>query len=87
MEKRSKEKHLSVEPLDVEKFIKMNELKPISNPVFFSRSGVPTTDGLLSNEIFGISKDDSGKVHYISIEGPDKENDYYDLVNTFVSEK
>lgn len=34
-----------------------------------------------------IFKDDSGKVHYISIEGPDKENDYYDLVNTFVSEK
>ena len=28
-----------------------------------------------------------GKVHYISIEGPYKENDYYDLVNTFVSEK
>ena len=34
-----------------------------------------------------IFKDDSGKVHYISIEGQDKENDYYDLVNTFVSEK
>ena len=34
-----------------------------------------------------VFKDDSGKVHYISIEGPDKENDYYDLVNTFVSEK
>ena len=34
-----------------------------------------------------VFKDDSGKVHYVSIEGPDKENDYYDLVNTFVSEK
>ena len=70
MEKRSKEKHLSVEPLDVEKFIKMNELKPISNPVFFSRSGVPTTDGLLSNEIFGISKDDRTQIFaYINLAG------------------
>lgn len=70
MEKRSKEKHLNVEPLDVEKFIKMNELKPISNPVFFSRSGVPTTDGLLSNEIFGISKDDRTQIFaYINLAG------------------
>lgn len=70
MEKRSKEKHLRLEPLDVEKFIKMNELKPISNPVFFSRSGVPTTDGLLSNEIFGISKDDRTQIFaYINLAG------------------
>lgn len=70
MEKRSKEKHLKLEPLDVEKFIKMNELKPISNPVFFSRSGVPTTDGLLSNEIFGISKDDRTQIFaYINLAG------------------
>lgn len=70
MEKRAKEKHLKVEPLDVEKFIKMNELKSISNPVFFSKSGVPTTDGLLSNEIFGITKDDRTQIFaYINLAG------------------
>lgn len=70
MEKQSKEKHLSVEPLNVEKFIKMNELHPISNPVFFSKNGVPTTDGLLSNEIFGITKDDRTQIFaYINLAG------------------
>ena len=49
---------LSIKPLDVDKFIKVNELKEITNPMFFARSNVPTIDGLLSNEIFGITKDD-----------------------------
>lgn len=51
-------KHLAVFPLDTEKFIKVNELKEITNPLFFERSGMPTANGLLSNEIFGITKDD-----------------------------
>lgn len=52
------QKHLKIFPLDTEKFVKVNELKEISNPLFFSRSNIPTEDGLLSNEIFGITKDD-----------------------------
>ena len=43
-------KHLSVSPLDVDKFIKVNELQPISNPMFFAKTNTPTIDGLLSNE-------------------------------------
>ena len=50
--------HLSVEPLDVNDFIEKNKLKQITNPIFFSSNNTPTPDGLLSNEIFGISKDD-----------------------------
>lgn len=68
--KDTKEKHLKLEPLDVNKFIEMNELKPISNPVFFSKNGTPTQDGLLSNEIFGITKDDRTQIFsYINLAG------------------
>lgn len=51
---------LTIELLDdVEDFIKKNpSTKPISNPIYFVRPGVPTSDGLLSNEIFGITKEE-----------------------------
>ena len=64
------QKHLKVFPLDTEKFVKVNELKEISNPLFFSRSNIPTEDGLLSNEIFGITKDDRTSIFaYIDLGG------------------
>ena len=63
-------KHLSVSPLDVDKFIKVNELQPISNPMFFAKTNTPTIDGLLSNEIFGITKDDRSTIFaYIHLAG------------------
>lgn len=46
---------LVVDLLDPRKFIKVNDLRKITNPIFFDRNNVPTSDGLLSNEIFGIS--------------------------------
>lgn len=49
--------HFKVEILDPARLIKENNLKEITNPVFFIRDGVPSPDGLLSNEIFGITKD------------------------------
>lgn len=67
---KKNEKHLKLEPLDTEKFIKMNGLKPITNPVFFDRSGVPTEDGLLSNEIFGVTKSDRTNIFaYVELAG------------------
>lgn len=54
------EKHFKTELLEPAKLIKVNELKEVSNPIVFVRDGVPTTDGLLSNELFGISKDERG---------------------------
>lgn len=63
-----KNKHFKIEPLNIEKFIKVNELNPSSNPIFFDANGSPTTDGLLSNEIFGITKDDRANIFsYISL--------------------
>lgn len=43
---------------DMNKIVKVNELQEVTNPVFFNRNSVPTPDGLLSNEIFGITKYD-----------------------------
>ena len=47
--------HLRVCLLDVNRFIKANNIQEVTNPVTFARNNVPTSDGLLSNEIFGIT--------------------------------
>lgn len=41
--------------LDEEKFIKVNNLKEVTNPVSFEKGMIPTEDGLFSNEIFGMN--------------------------------
>lgn len=60
--------HLRLEILDIDKFVKKNNCKPITNPVFYDKTNVPTSDGLLSNEIFGITQADrSGIFAYIDL--------------------
>ena len=54
--------HLKTEVLDVEDFVKVNNVKEITDPIFFVRNGVPTEEGLLSNEIFGITKDERSNI-------------------------
>lgn len=57
-----------VEVMDQEKFIKNNDVQEVTNPAFFGTSGAPTPDGLLSNEIFGITQADrSGIFAYIDL--------------------
>lgn len=56
------EKHFQMDPLDPAKLIKVNNLKEITNPSFFIRNNSPTPDGLLSNEIFGITKDERSNI-------------------------
>lgn len=55
-------KSFKIKILDEETLIKNNNLKEITNPVFFEKSNVPTIDGLLSNEIFGIVKADRANI-------------------------
>lgn len=63
-------KHLKLEPLDANKFIKANRLKIITNPVYFDKTGIPTPDGLLSNEIFGVTSNDRTEIFaYIELAG------------------
>lgn len=57
-----------IEQLDQEKFVKENELAPATNPVMFNAGNGPTPDGILSNEIFGITNDErSGIFSYIEL--------------------
>ena len=50
--------HLKVDLIDPDKLVKANDLKEVTNPMFFERNFSPTPNGLLSNEIFGITKYD-----------------------------
>jgi DNA-directed RNA polymerase beta' subunit len=51
-------REFDLEQLDQDRLIKENDLKEVTNPVMFSGGNGPTPDGLLSNEIFGITKDE-----------------------------
>lgn len=62
IQEASNERHLTTEVLDIEDFIKVNNVKEITDPIFFVRNGVPTPEGLLSNEIFGITKDERSNI-------------------------
>lgn len=65
-----KNRQLQVDLLPVDQFVKVNDLKEITNPIFFIKDGAPTPDGLLSNEIFGITKEQrSGNFAYIDLMG------------------
>ena len=48
---------LQLDLLDIEKFIRLNNLQPVSNAIFLDRN-MPTRDGVLSYEIFGTSHHD-----------------------------
>nr|DAI12307.1 MAG TPA: DNA-directed RNA polymerase subunit beta' [Caudoviricetes sp.] len=62
--------HLEVSLLDMDDFVKKNNLQPITNPIFFDVNGNPTDDGLLSNIIFGITKQTrAGTFAYIDLHG------------------
>lgn len=56
------ERHFRTELLDPQKFIKVNDLKEITSSIPFVRDGIPNPEGLLSNEIFGISKDERSNI-------------------------
>ena len=61
----------TIEQLDQRQFIKDNpSTKEITNPSMFNATNGPTSDGLLSNEIFGITKDErSGIYGFINLHG------------------
>ena len=48
---------LQLDLLDIEKFIRLNNLAPCENPIFLDRN-MPTRDGVLSYEIFGTSQEE-----------------------------
>lgn len=62
--------HLKLEINDVDKFVKVNECKCVTSPIFYDRNNIPNPEGLLSNEIFGITQEDrAGIFAYIDLHG------------------
>lgn len=56
--------------LNMDEFIKINDIQEISNPIFFNANKMPTSDGLLSNEIFGITREErASRFGYINLGG------------------
>lgn len=62
--------HLRLDILDVERFVAVNNVQVITNPRAFIRDSIASDDGLLSNKIFGITKDErAGTFGYIDLHG------------------
>ena len=69
-----------IHQLDQKRLIKENDLNPVTNPVMFNAGNGPTPDGLLSNEIFGITKDErSGIFSFIDLHGKFIQPYYYKI--------
>lgn len=68
-----KKSKLVVDILDPKRFIKVNNLNKVSNPIFFDRNNQPTSDGLMSYEIFGITTTERREIFA-----------YIDLGDTFI---
>lgn len=55
---------------DVDEFVKLNHLQEVTSGVLFQRGGVPHPEGLLSNDIFGITvKSRKETFAYIDLHG------------------
>ena len=40
---------------DVDEFVSVNNLQEVKSPILFQRGSVPHPEGLISNEIFGLT--------------------------------
>lgn len=52
----------------VDNIIKLNDLKPVTNPIYLNGT-MPTADGVLSYEIFGVGEDRRHRMGYIELGG------------------
>jgi hypothetical protein len=46
---------MKIDLFNIDEFIELNHLKEITSPILFQRGDVPHPDGLVSNEIFGVT--------------------------------
>ena len=61
---------MQIELFNTKKFIDVNELKEVTNLILFEKGNIPTSNGLLSTDIFGVSaKDRKESFAYISLYG------------------
>lgn len=61
---------MKVDLFSINKFIELNNLKEVTNPILLERDNIPTSDGLLSYEIFGRTVQDRATTFaYIDLHG------------------
>lgn len=61
---------MKIELFDTKEFIDLNQLKEVTSSILFQRGGVPHPNGLISNEIFGITtKSRKETFAYINLHG------------------
>lgn len=61
---------MQIDLFDTKKFIEINNLKEVTDPMLFLKGGVPSPNGLLSSEIFGISVNERMRTYaYIDLHG------------------
>lgn len=54
----------------IDEFVKLNKLREVTNPILIERDNIPTSDGLLSYDIFGRTVDDRSTTWgYINLNG------------------
>jgi hypothetical protein len=46
---------LKIDLFDVQEFIEINKLQEVTSPILFQRGDIPHPNGLISNEIFGVT--------------------------------
>ena len=61
---------MKISLIDIDEFVELNHLQEVTSPVLFQRGNVPHPEGLISNEIFGITtKDRKETFAYIDLHG------------------
>jgi DNA-directed RNA polymerase beta' subunit len=61
---------MRIDLFDMDEFIEINHLQEITSPVLFERGGIPNPNGLVSNDIFGVSvKSRKETFAYINLHG------------------
>lgn len=61
---------MKIDIFDVKEFIDANNLQEIKSPILFQRGNVPHPDGLVSNEIFGVTTKSRRETYaYIDLHG------------------
>ncbi len=62
---------MKIDIFEIEEFIKANKCPQVTNPIFFNYDRTPTSDGLFSYELFGVSDNDRKNIFgYIDLRGP-----------------
>ena len=61
---------MKLDIFDVEEFIDINKLQEITSPILFQRGDIPHPEGLVSNEIFGVTTKSRKETYaYIDLHG------------------